>query len=137
MALPADDLMAIYKLMADYNHLVDAGRGDDWADLFVEGGSLDTGMGMVIEGGRDALAEFAASVPTLVPGARHVVSNISIDGDGSTATGSAYLQMWATAADASQAKLVITGVYRDELRKVDGSWRFVKRVMTADQGTPR
>ena len=47
MALATDDILAIQKLVADYNHLVDAGDGEGFAALFVDGGSLDTGFNVV------------------------------------------------------------------------------------------
>ena len=55
-------------------------------------------------------------VPTMAPGARHLVSNVSIDGDGDDATARLYLQMWSTAGGAAETKLVISGVYEDTLR---------------------
>ncbi len=84
MALVPDDILAIQKLVADYNHVVDTGNGEAFAALFVDGGSLDTGFNVVK--GADELRGFADFVPTMAPGARHLVSNVSIDGDGETAT---------------------------------------------------
>ena len=130
MALATDDIVAIQKLVADYNHLVDAGNGDAFAALFVEGGSLDTGFNVVK--GADELRGFADFVPTMAPGARHLVSNVSIDGDGENATTRLYLQMWSTAGGAAETKLVISGVYEDTLRRDGGTWRFVTRKLVVD-----
>ena len=130
MALATDDILAIQKLVADYNHLVDAGDGDAFADLFADGGSLDTGFNVVK--GRDELRDFAAFVPNMAPGARHLVSNVSIDGDGTEATTRLYLQMWSTAGGAAESKLVISGRYEDTLRRDGGTWRFVTRTMVPD-----
>ena len=130
MAHATDDILAIQKLVADYNHLVDAGEGDAFADLFVDGGSLDTGFNVVK--GRDELRDFAAFVPNMAPGARHLVSNVSIDGDGTEATTRLYLQMWSTAGGAAESKLVISGRYEDTLRRDDGTWRFVTRKLVVD-----
>jgi len=130
MALAADDILAIQKLIADYNHCVDAGDGTGFADLFTDGGSLDTGFNVVK--GVDELKGFADFVPTMAPGARHLVSNVSIDGDGANANARLYLQMWSTAGGAGETKLVITGRYEDTLRRDDGTWRFVTRKMIAD-----
>ena len=71
-------------------------------------------------------------VPTIAPGARHLVSNVSIDGDGDDATARLYLQMWATAGGAAETKLVISGRYEDTLKRNDGTWRFVTRKMLPD-----
>jgi ketosteroid isomerase-like protein len=130
MTLATDDILAIQKLIADYNHIVDAGDGEAFAALFVEDGSLDTGFN-VVKGG-DELRDFAAFVPNLAPGARHMVTNVSIDGDGTEATARLYLQMWSTAGGAAESKLVISGRYEDTLRRDGGGWRFVTRKMIPD-----
>jgi len=130
MALATDDILAIQKLIADYNHVVDQGDGDAFAALFVEGGSLDSGFNVIK--GRDELRDFAAFVPSMAPGARHLVSNVSIDGDGDDATARLYLQMWSTAGGAAETKLVISGRYEDTLKREGGAWRFVTRKMIPD-----
>lgn len=135
MPLPVEDVVAIQQLAARYNHLVDAGEGEAWADLWVDDGVLDTGMGMSIEG-RDALVEFATNVPVMVPGTRHLVTNLVVEGAADAATARTYLQMWATSAEPAQTSLVISGVYHDELRKDAGGWRYVRRVLVPDPGPP-
>ena len=82
--------------------------------------------------GADELRGFAAFVPTMAPGARHWTSNVSIDGDGNSATAKLYLQMYSTAGGAAETKLVISGVYEDTLRRDDSAWRFVTRKLTVD-----
>ena len=130
MALATDDILAIQKLIADYNHNVDAGDGEAFAQLFVDGGSLDTGFNVVK--GADELREFAAFVPTMAPGARHIATNVSIDGDGDAATSRLYLQMFTTAGGAGETKLMISGRYEDTLQRDGGTWRFVTRKLTVD-----
>ena len=78
MTLATDDILAIQKLIADYNHIVDAGDGEEFAALFTDDGSLDTGFNVVK--GSNELRDFAALVPSMAPGARHMVTNVSIDG---------------------------------------------------------
>lgn len=136
MALTAEDAFAIQQLYASYNHFVDGGRAEEWADLFVDDGTLDTGLGIEVEGTRAARIEFASSVPAMMPGSRHVATNLLVDGDGSTATGAAYLNVWAADAEAGGQKLLVSGIYRDELRKVDGAWKFARRVLVPDAGGP-
>ncbi len=130
MALTTEDVLAIQKLIADYNHIVDAGDGEAFAQLFVEGASLDTGFNVVK--GTDELRDFAGVVPTMAPGARHTVSNVSIDGDGDTATSRLYLQMHATAGGAAETKLMISGIYEDTLRRDGSTWKFVTRKLIVD-----
>jgi len=68
----------------------------------------------------------------MAPGARHMVTNVSIDGVDDDATARLYLQMWQTAGGAAESKLVISGRYEDALRRNDGRWRFVTRKMVPD-----
>jgi uncharacterized protein (TIGR02246 family) len=130
MSLPVEDILAIEKLLADYNHAIDSGDADAFAGMFVEDGVLETGQGPTE--GRAALKEFAGALPSLVPGIRHLISNVSIDGSDDTATSRVYLQAWITAGGVAESKLIISGIYRDTLRREDGVWRFVSRAMTPD-----
>jgi hypothetical protein len=130
MGLATEDILAIQKLIADYNHAVDAGDGPAFAALFVDSGSLDSGFNVIK--GTDELRGFAGMVPQMAPGARHLVSNVSIDGDGDDATARLYLQMWATAGGAAETKLVISGRYEDTLKRDGDTWRFVTRKMIPD-----
>lgn len=134
MSLPLEDVVAIQQLYANYNHLVDSGNGAAWADLFVDEGVLDTGMGFAVDGNRAARVEFGDNVPVMMPGSRHVASNVWIDGDGDAAVGSAYLQLWVHDAETSGSKLLVSGVYRDSLRRTDAGWRFVHRELVPDAG---
>lgn len=129
------DIVEIQQLYAVYNHVIDGGRGPEWAALFVEDGTLDTGLGFAVEGTPDARAEFANGVPVMMPGSRHVATNVRIDVDGESATGSAYLQLWV-ADDEGGVKVLVSGVYVDTLRKESGQWRFVTRVLVPDAGQP-
>ena len=131
MALATDDILAIQKLIADYNHAVDAGDGPAFAAMFVDGGSLDSGFN-VLKGARRAARLRRHGARRWRPGARHLVSNVSIDGDGDDATARLYLQMWTTAGGAAETKLVISGRYEDTLKRDDGTWRFVTRKMIPD-----
>jgi hypothetical protein len=130
MVLATDDILAIQKLIADYNHAVDAGDGPAFAAMFVEGGSLDTGFNVIK--GHDELRDFAAIVPSMTPGGRHLATNLSIDGDGDRATTRLYLPVWTTAGGAAETKLVISGRYEDTLTRAGGTWRFVTRKMIPD-----
>lgn len=134
MSLPVDDIVAIEQLYATYNHLIDGGFTEEWAALFVEEGTLDTGLGIVVEGTPAARIEFAAGVPLIMPGSRHVATNVRLEVDGDTAKGAAYLQLWVTDEDTGGIKVLVSGVYVDTLRKVDGNWRFVTRALVPDAG---
>ena len=130
MALPVEDILAIQKLAADYNHLIDSGSAEAWAQLFVPDGTLEFGMPEGVKGHED-LTAFAAAIN---PATRHVISNLSIDGQGDEAVANVYLEVYYTAPPGQPRELIITGVYRDHLRKDDGRWRYVSRQMTPDLG---
>lgn len=134
MPLAADDVVAIQQLVADYNHLIDSGQAEAWADLFVPDGSLDAGH--TVASGRDELVEFARSTSAMLPGIRHLVANVSVDGEGGDAHVTAHLQAWNATGNPAETTLLMTGVYHDTLRRVDGVWRFVDRRLVPDAGTP-
>jgi uncharacterized protein (TIGR02246 family) len=128
MSLSADDIAEITQLYGRYAHAVDAGDGKAFAACFTPEGALRLGDGEPLAG-HDAIAEFASSMPTMVPGIRHSVSNIVLDGNGEEATGAAYLLVYLSG---SETTIITTGRYRDELRRDDGSWAFASRVFLAD-----
>jgi NAD(P)-dependent dehydrogenase (short-subunit alcohol dehydrogenase family) len=62
---------------------------------------------------------------------RHWTSPPVIDGDGDIATGQAFL-MVLRPGSAPAAGVILTGLYRDAYRKVDGRWCFAERIFSAD-----
>jgi len=133
MALTVEDRLEITELVARYNHAVDSGDGKAFADTFTDDGALDA-AGRVIEG-RAALASFAERLPKSVRAPRHIASNLLVDGDSDacTATLAAYVQMYALDGEPPRQQVVASGLYDDRLTKVDGRWRFERRVFTADR----
>jgi hypothetical protein len=132
--LPAIDIIAIEQLYAAYNFAVDRGDGKEFAECFTADGVLD--MGATSLAGSDALTEFANGVPSSLPGARHIATNVLIDGDQDLASGRAYLMLVATGT--SPVSIIVTGQYEDRLVRVSDGWRFAERHFTADTpvGTP-
>jgi len=128
MALAAPDIAEITQLYATYNLAVDDGDGDGFAGCFVTDGAL-VADGSPIEG-HAALAEFAKSVPSGVPGIRHMATNVNVAGDGDAATGRSYLMVVIAGA---QPQVLMTGRYRDTLRREGGAWKFVRRDFNADR----
>jgi len=125
----ADDVLAIHSLIAEYNHRVDAGEADEWAALFTEDGTFDSGHGNPLAG-RTAIAEFGRQLPSLIPGARHIATNIWVQLDGDRASARCYLQLWMPSEGGR--KIALSGIYHDEVAKTDGVWRFVSRAVTPD-----
>jgi ketosteroid isomerase-like protein len=121
----ADDRDAIRDLMARYNHAIDGGDAETWTALFTADAVFDTGQRFT---GTDELLAFAHGVAGSGRPTRHVVANEVIEVDGDRATCRAYLLLYS----GSPPQLALTGAYDDELRRVDGSWRYSRRTFTAD-----
>ncbi len=128
MALTTDDTLAILQLYARYNTAIDTGDGKTFGDCFVPEGVFDPGNGRIE--GPEAIGEFGIQTHKAMPLMRHNATNILIDGDGSAATGSAFLIGYLAGAE---FKVFVTGRYVDTLAKTEGGWRFVERLFTADQ----
>ncbi len=129
--MQTDDVLAIQQLLAAYNHHVDAGEVAEWTALFTEDATFDAGVLPPITG-HAALAEFAAALPTMIPGGRHHVSNVWVEVDGDRASARSYLMLWITQADPSKTALMSTGIYHDELVRTAGGWRLTRRTMRPD-----
>jgi hypothetical protein len=124
--LRAEDIAAIHNLYAGYGHFIDEGDSERFSHCFIPDGQLGTAGGEPLRG-REAIAKFAG---TPRPGLRHVVVNVHVEGDEDEAVGRAYF----VACDVSEGnvKVLITGRYRDSLRRVDGTWFFTRREFTPD-----
>ena len=128
MALATQDIVEITQLYAAYNLAVDDGDGEAFAGCFVPDGRFEPGGDPIVGG--PALAAFARSVPAAVPGIRHVGSNVKVDGDGDTASGRSYLTVVIAGA---QPSIMMTGRYRDTLRRDGGAWKFAERIFETDR----
>lgn len=86
---------------------------------------------MGVQEGQAAIHAFAVANPEMLPGLRHLASNIVVDsdGDGNTATGSAFLLAYNVAEG---FQVLASGRYTDQLTKTSGGWRFTDRVFVAD-----
>ena len=80
MPTATEDRDEILQLLYRYNHAIDNGDAEGWADTFTPDAVFDAAGNLM--SGREALVAFAASVH----GARHVVANPVVDIAGDTAT---------------------------------------------------
>jgi uncharacterized protein (TIGR02246 family) len=128
--LSTDDILAIQQLAASYNHAVDSGDGPGFAGTFTSDGILEAG-GNTIKG-QDALAEFATNVPSGLPCPRHVATNLLIEGSGDEASLRAYVHVYILKGEPPTATVATSGRYEDQLLRIDGEWRFARRVFTPD-----
>ena len=134
MALSIEDQLAIQQLVARYNHAIDSGDAEAYADTFTEDGVLDAGD--LVLSGYEALYAFADSFAMTVRAPRHIASNLVIDGDGDRAQLRAYVQLYGLDGVPPRQEVRASGIYTDTLVKEDGRWRFVRRTFVNDATTP-
>lgn len=129
MPLSVADHIEIHDLLARYNHAIDAGDAPAWAATFTSDGAF-TSSGRTRTGTQE-LQAFAVDFATRMPGSRHWVSNVVIEGDDDRATMRCYLQLLKTGAG-SPPTIATTARYEDTLRRVDGVWKFASRTVVPD-----
>lgn len=127
MPLTADDRVEIQMLGARYNHAIDFHDHGAWADTFTSDGCFISPQGQW--DGREALIEFSTDSAARPPRRRHWTNNWVIDGDGDDATSTCYLNLVDVT---NNGAILVTGLYQDRLRKVDGAWKFVERKVSLD-----
>jgi uncharacterized protein (TIGR02246 family) len=123
------DRLEIQDLLARYNHAIDSADAAAWAATYTADGTFTSGGRT--RSGTAELEAFAADFAARMPGSRHWVNNVLIDGDGDQAWMSCYLQLLKTGGG-EPATLVTTARYEDTLRRVDGAWRFASRNVMRD-----
>jgi SnoaL-like domain len=121
--LSADDHVAVVNHIARYNHAIDLGTPEQWADCFTDDAEFDA-RPVIHCHGRDDLIAFAQATLTDKRLGRHWTSNVLVDGDGERATTRVYLMM---VRSGKVGETGATGVYEDRLRKIGGQWRFEYR----------
>jgi len=135
-------------VVVKYGNALDAFDGKAYAALFTSDGVLDL-VGNEFKGPAAIEAMFAnpaSMAPPPKPGAPpmppmpkpepgqilvpHVITNTSYKIDGNTAKGRSYFQEITTVDGKPQ--IINSGHYDDELRKEDGTWKFVRRNIEQD-----
>ena len=118
---------AITELLHRYCHNADYNPPERMRELFTPDGIFEIpAMELHFEGIDAIVAFFTASRAASTSGARHVISNVLIEGDADRATSSAYLQVLGD-RDGVMG-LVAFGRYLDKLQRgSDGNWRFTHR----------
>lgn len=133
---PIDTVLAEHacaKLITEYAALLDAGRWNDVAALYVADGRMSrpTAPDDFIEGRDAILASFTARPPRI---SRHVCINIRVDMTGEGAANATSQILLFTADPAEDGGLPVqsaappmVGTYADRLVKTEAGWRFVER----------
>jgi 3-phenylpropionate/cinnamic acid dioxygenase small subunit len=142
-----EDRQAIEQLlMGDYPRALDSGDWAAYAAMFTKDGTLVMGGGSTKRTGPAAIQEYFSARPTPAPTAsaaaspcpvpagghrtEHVVTNLTLQISGDTATDQAYWQTIVT----RDCKSVVAGAghYEDALKREDGHWKFFRREIVDD-----
>lgn len=126
MPLSADDRAAITDLAARYCHSFDLGDPDGWIACFAEDGAFEAPNGDIVAG-HDALRTFVNSfqVPTGLPAPmRQLPTAIAIDGNGTHATMRCYFTAYILV---NPPMMLAIGRFEDELQKIEGEWKILRR----------
>jgi hypothetical protein len=129
MPLTTEDRLEILDLAARYSHATDRRDGEALADTFTDDGIFE-GPGLP-EPRQGRAAHIASTSAPRPPGIvmRHFISNPVIEGDGDSATMKLYVEVKNLAAD---GKPMLVGCYFDDLKRVNGAWKFAKRRVEVD-----
>jgi len=116
----SDDESAIRRLLADYCHLLDDGRFDEWIALF------DEDVVFVVMGnrlrGRDDVRSFIEPMQQEDARGRHMLGEPVIEVDGDTA------RVATDYVFVSRANTILsTGRYLDVMRRAQDRWCFASR----------
>ena len=120
MPTAVEDRDEIIQLLYRYNHAIDSGDAEGWADTWVDDGVFDTGGEPIA--GRAALVDFANNVH----GLRHLAVNPLVDVDGDRARVRVYVVVFHGGV------VAVTGSAEDEVVRTPAGWRIAKRVFRAD-----
>ncbi|HCS29025.1 MAG TPA: nuclear transport factor 2 family protein [Spongiibacteraceae bacterium] len=126
-----DDYRAIENLMYRYAFTLDAGDLKGVAELFRHGEIVAPAADSVVKG-YDAVLEMYNNSTRLfdcgTPRTRHIISNVLIEAEGTTAKAQAYFTV-VQAAPGLPLQTIISGHYKDSFEKHEGQWRFARREM--------
>ncbi len=127
-----EDKFAIEERIARYNQAIDQGRFEDFLACWCEDGVFDGLQGPYV--GKAEIRRFTESYDeryrNRMPGLKHFTVSIVSVIDGDRASSSSHLQLVSTGSKG--ARILFTGLYEDQLRRVDGEWLFVRRKLHQD-----
>lgn len=131
MTADVGDHEAIRYLLARFVHLRDDKRFDEWSELFVEDGVFSYAGKTLV--GRQAVREDVAELLRHDRG-KHLCVNPAIEVDGERARVVSDFVKLQRSGDgpAAQLSLQVTGRYVDDLARVGGEWRIVRRDVQID-----
>jgi len=126
MALSLEDKFAIEELLRRYSYCADYDPPESMREVFVADSVFEVpAMDIRCTGIDNIIAFFAQSRSGPFASARHVISNVIVEGDGDAARSCAYLQVLRT--DGGAVSIVSVGRYADTLTRTAQGWRLVQR----------
>ena len=136
-AVGSQELLAIQQLNARYFYAIDGLLGPDsaamWAATFTADGTFlllsATGEVILQATGTEELISIYEDFPDIAT-TRHWINNLLLEATATGATGGCYII--AMDIQSSPASIARTGLYDDQLVKVNGQWRFQSRTLTLD-----
>jgi hypothetical protein len=137
VAVDSQELLAIQQLNARYFYAIDGLLGPDsaamWAATFTADGTFlllnATGDVVLQATGTEELISIYEDFPDIAT-TRHWINNLLLEATAAGATGGCYII--AMDIQNSPASIARTGLYTDQLVKVNGQWRFQSRTLTLD-----
>jgi 3-phenylpropionate/cinnamic acid dioxygenase small subunit len=131
-----EDWHAINTLLMTYAEHVDAGRYKEVGAMFEHAAyrikHADGEHVSSYEGSAQvqAFCEQTRIYPDGTPRTKHVITNVIIDVEGNQATARSYGTVFQQ-TDVFPLQPIASGRYVDRFERIDGTWRFSERVMSA------
>lgn len=136
MSLSADDKMAILDLLSRSAYAYDERKLDMLEACFTTDGAFGIQIAGVdepigpFEGSEAIMGLYRGSLEAQTDVRRHVISNAFFESEGDEPVVVSNLTLFATENGA--AKLLCTGVYRDQLKRTDAGWCIHRRHLDLD-----
>jgi ketosteroid isomerase-like protein len=127
-----EDKHAIEELIARYNQSLDGGDYAQWVACWADDAVLD-GIGKLLTGKAQIQAfadQYESTTRSRINALKHYTVNILSTVTGDKATSSSYLQLLSTTDKG--VKIIFTGRYEDDLKRVNGQWQFARRKLHQD-----
>jgi len=120
--------LAIQELIYRYTDALNREAWDEFEATFAPDATWEIGAPAPLRaegarGIRDAIAERVTPLELLT----QIAMNPVVDVHGDRAVAHTSIEEWARLPEVFSMRL--RGIYRDELRKIDGAWRFQSRLM--------
>ena len=129
--LSVEDRLAIQELYARYCWAIDTGDPDALVATYTSDGAFEPPTGQVIAGHEAlrtwAIARAAFRKTEATTNGQHWSTNLVAEGDGVRAKARCYFMRIAQKGDPMSVIFDVSGWQSDELRKIDGAWKFQSR----------